>query len=413
MRHTDVTLDNCLKCSDCNAACPVMTAHPGYPGPKHLGPELEKLRREGLACDTDWLEYCLGCERCDMACPNQVNVAELIARAKAAHQKPPLRRLRDWLLGRPGLLGVLLSLAPWASNRILALRPLRRLMSAVAGIAAERPFPAYARPSLDGVARQGRGAERVVFFQGCSMRYNEQALGQDCLTVLGENGIEVEMSDCGCCGYPALANGDPAEATRRVRANLEKLAPAAEAGQIIVTACTSCGQMLKTGFTALVSDDPALAARARLVEAAVRDLGEYLQERADSGRLSLHFGPAASGRLAYHAPCHQTTQGLSRPWLHLLRQVPGLDVDDLDAGCCGMAGTFGFKQEKYPTSLAIGQRLFQAIAERAPQQVVSECPTCRMQITHGSGVASVHPVSLLAAAYADGKAQDRRDAMPR
>lgn len=411
MRHTDVTLDNCLKCSDCNAACPVMTAHPRYPGPKHLGPELEKLRREGLPCDSEWLEYCLGCERCDLACPNQVNVAELIARAKATHKKPLIRRLRDWLLSRPGLLGQVLSVAPAVVNPVLALKPMRLIMSLTAGIAAERTFPAYAKPDLNGVYGHGRGAEQVVFFQGCSMRYNEQSLGRDCIAVLAENGIDTEMSPAGCCGYPALANGNTAEARRRARANLDILAPAAEKGLPIVTACTSCGQMLKTGFTLLLSDDPSLAEKVRLVEASVRDLGEFLIERADQGRLSLRFAPdddlgQTLGQLAYHSPCHQATQGLSRPWFHLLRMVPGVKIEDLNAGCCGMAGTFGFKQEKYPVSQAIGQRLFQAIAKTAPQQVVSECPTCRMQITHGSGVTSVHPVTLLAKAYAQRKAED-------
>lgn len=408
MRHTDVTLDNCLKCSDCNAACPVMTAHPRYPGPKHLGPELEKLRREGLPCDSEWLEYCLGCERCDMACPNQVNVAELIARAKATHRKPLRRRLRDWLLARPGLLGMMLSPMAAVTNRVLAFGFVRKAMSLTAGIAAERSFPAYAHPDLDGVHGHRRDAERVVFFQGCSMRYNEPALGRDCIAVLAENGIETEMSEAGCCGYPALANGDPAEARRRARANLDILARAAENGIPIVTACTSCGQMLKTGFTLLLGDDPALAAKARMVESMVRDLGEFLIERADQHRLSLRFAhDDATERLAYHSPCHQTTQGLSRPWFHLLRQIPDLSIHDLNAGCCGMAGTFGFKQEKYPVSLAIGQRLFQAVAAEAPARVVSECPTCRMQITHGTGVASVHPVTLLARAYAQPRAKDQ------
>jgi len=80
-------------------------AYPPYPGPKRLGPELERLRREGISTDTDWVEYCLGCHRCDLVCPNQVNVSEMIARAKAAHRKPLVRGLRDWWFARPGLLG--------------------------------------------------------------------------------------------------------------------------------------------------------------------------------------------------------------------------------------------------------------------------------------------------------------------
>jgi glycerol-3-phosphate dehydrogenase subunit C len=379
-----------------------MTAHPAYPGPKHLGPELERFRREGLPCDSDWLEYCLGCERCDMACPNQVNVAELIIEAKGRHKKPPMRRLRDYLLARPGLLGMVLSVAPQVTDRLLALGAMKKLMSWTAGIAAERSFPAYHRESLAGHQGHRVGAERVMFYLGCSMRYNEQKLGRACFSLLTHNDIEAEVSQSACCGYPALANGDPAEARCRVRANLEELSAAVDRGLPILTACTSCGQMLKTGFTALLGDDPALAEKARKVEAAIYDLGEFLMLRAEQGRLNTRFAEIRHGALAYHSPCHQTTQGLARPWYHLLRQVPGMEIEDMNAGCCGMAGTFGFKQEKYAVSMAVGNKLFQAIEQAAPELAVSECPTCRMQMTHGTGVPSVHPAELLLEAY-DGK----------
>jgi len=401
MRHSDVTLDNCLKCSDCNSVCPVMTAHPAYPGPKHLGPELEKFRREGLPCDSDWLEYCLGCERCDVACPNQVNVAELIIEAKGRHRKPFMRKLRDLLLARPALLGMGLSILPQLTDRILAMGLTKRLMSLTTGIAAERSFPAYHRPSLHRYRSGKAGAERVMFYLGCSMRYNEQSLGQACFDLLGKSGVEVEVSKAGCCGYPALANGDITEARRRVRTNLDELYKAVEQGVKIVTACTSCGQMLKSGFTSQLGDDPALAAKARQVEESVYDLGEYLMGLAEQGRLNTRFAPSTHGVLAYHSPCHQGTQGLNRPWYHLLRLVPGLQVQDLNAGCCGMAGTFGFKQEKYEVSMKVGSRLFQAIEQASPELALSECPTCRMQMTHGSGVPSRHPAELLLEAYGE------------
>jgi len=97
---------------------PVLAVHTLYPGPKRLGPELERLRREGISTDTEWVEYCLGCHRCDLACPHQVNVSEMIARAKAEHRKPLIRGLRDWWFARPGLLGKLTTIYP----RFLTLR---------------------------------------------------------------------------------------------------------------------------------------------------------------------------------------------------------------------------------------------------------------------------------------------------
>jgi glycerol-3-phosphate dehydrogenase subunit C len=397
MPGNDVDLDNCLKCSDCNTVCPVLTAHAAYPGPKHLGPELERLRREGIPCDTDWVEYCLGCHRCDLACPNQVNVSELIARAKARHKKSFVRRLRDFWFARPGLLGKLLTIAPGLTNALLGLKPARVLMSRLLKITPERRFPAYVRPNLHAAAEVVPPSIPVLFFPGCSIHYNQPELGQKVIDLLRQNGFQPALATGGCCGLPALANGDEEEARLCAQTNVNALTSAVEAGMLIVTACTSCGHMLKTGFSHMLTDEDEMASK---IAQSTYDLGEILMAQSDQGKLNRGF-QRQSWRLAYHAPCHQISQGMGRPWFHLLRQIPGVVIEDLNAGCCGMSGTFGFKEEKYPISMSVGQKLFDGIRDAAPQMVVSECATCRMQIEHGSKIRAIHPAELLLGAYAD------------
>jgi glycerol-3-phosphate dehydrogenase subunit C len=409
MRKDDVSLDNCLKCSDCNTACPVVTAHPAYPGPKRLGPELERMRREGIECDTDWLEYCLGCHRCDLACPNEVNVSELIARAKASHKKTPIRALRDWWFARPGLLGKLLTIAPGISNFSLRLKPVRALMSVFMKITPERTFPAYHKPLPAGLpttpqsSAEANGSARVVFFPGCFIQYNQPELGCHALQLLQFNGFQPEVANSVCCGVPSLANGNPEEARKRAAANVNNMIDAVNAGARIVTACSSCGHMLKTGFADLLEGDSALAKKAEKIAANTYDIAELLVLQQDAGKFNTQFQPAAAPlKLAYHAPCHQKSQGIGRPWYHLLRQIPGVEIEDLNAGCCGMSGTFGFKEEKYPVSMEVGSELFAAVRASAPQAVVTECATCQMQIVHGTGVKAVHPVNILLNAYKAG-----------
>ena len=404
MRKDDVSLDNCLKCADCNTACPMVTAHPAYPGPKRLGPELERMRREGIECDTDWLEYCLGCHRCDLACPNEVNVSELIARAKATHKKTPVRKMRDWWFARPALLGKLMTIAPGISNFALGLHPVRGAMSGVMKITPERSFPSYTKSSVStpaaGTAKQG---ERVVFFPGCYIQYNEPELGCHILQLLQLNGFKPEVASTGCCGVPSLANGDAVEARKRAEANVNSMVEAVDAGTKIVTACSSCGHMLKTGFANLLEGDAELQKKAEKISANTFDLGELLVAQQDAGKLNTRFEPAATKlKLAYHAPCHQKSQGIGRPWYNLLRQVPGVEIVDLNSGCCGMSGTFGFKEEKYPVSMEVGSELFESIRNNAPQAVVTECATCQMQIEHGTGVKAMHPVDVLLNAYKEG-----------
>jgi glycerol-3-phosphate dehydrogenase subunit C len=403
MRLDEFAIDNCLKCSVCNAACPVYSAHAQYPGPKHLGPELERLRCEGVAADTVWLEYCLGCHRCDLACPHQVGVSEMIAHAKAKHRKPLVRGLRDWWFARPGLLGRLTTILPALSNFVLSMSPARFLMSKLMQIAPQRRFPAYTRPNLrtPAIGALNKERPRVLFFPGCFIRYNRPELGRKVIHLLERNGFSTGVAATDCCGVPAVANGDRTLARALARDNVRKMASQVDAGMRVVTACSSCGYMLKTGFGGLLKDDAELADAAQRVGSQTFDLAELLMTQSDAGTLNTEF-QTANMHLAYHAPCHQKSQGIGRPWFHLLRQIPGVTIDDIDAGCCGMSGTYGFKQEKYGVSMAIGQQLFDRISASQPQMVATECATCQMQIEHGTTYKAIHPAEILLQAY-DGR----------
>jgi glycerol-3-phosphate dehydrogenase subunit C len=403
MQRDDFAIDNCLKCSVCNAACPVYAAHPEYPGPKHLGPDLERLRCEGIPADTAWLEYCLGCHRCDLACPHQVGVSEMIARAKAMHRKPLIRGMRDWWFARPGLLGRLTTILPSLSNLALSLAPARFLMSKFMRITPERKFPAYTRPNLrtPEIAASRRERPRVLFFPGCFIRYNRPDLGRKIIDLLERNAFTVEVAETECCGVPAIANGDACKAHASARTNVKAMADQVHSGMRIVTACSSCGHMLKTAFGGLLDEDKELDDMAKKIGSQTYDLAELLMVQSDAGALNTDFR-SSNLRLAYHAPCHQKSQGIGRPWFHLLSQIPGLTIEDLDAGCCGMSGTYGFKQEKYGVSMAIGQHLFDRIDASHPDLVATECATCQMQIEHGTRFKAIHPAEILLQAY-DGR----------
>jgi glycerol-3-phosphate dehydrogenase subunit C len=80
-----------------------------------------------------------------------------------------------------------------------------------------------------------------------------------------------------------------------------------------------------------------------------------------------------------------------------------LKVEEVDAGCCGMSGTYGFKQEKYDVSMRVGQGIIDRLHILQPEQVATECATCQMQIEHGTGLPTVHPLEILLEAY-NGKA---------
>ena len=136
----------------------------------------------------------------------------------------------------------------------------------------------------------------------------------------------------------------------------------------------------------------------REMSSGVYDAFEFLDILEECGELSVDFQPVQQ-KLSYHAPCHLRAQGIGLPSFTFLQRIPGIAVENLAAGCCGMSGSYGFKGDKYDISMKIGENVFQRIAEVGADTVASDCGTCRLQIRHGSGKATCHPIEILAKAY--------------
>ena len=110
--------------------------------------------------------------------------------------------------------------------------------------------------------------------------------------------------------------------------------------------------------------------------------------------LTLKSGPKA---ILLHGHCHQKSMGLVPAAEKLLARIPGASVRYLDAGCCGMAGSFGYTRKHYDVSKAIGERrLLPAARDMEPGDVlVAAGVSCRQQVDHFAGVRAMHPAVLL------------------
>lgn len=139
------------------------------------------------------------------------------------------------------------------------------------------------------------------------------------------------------------------------------------------------------------------------------DLGEYLLRRLSAGKLDLRFG-RVSGKMAYFAPCHQREQDIGQPWRELLARVPGMTTDGVGGAldCCGLGGIMGFKRNFHPTSVAIGRRLMKKIEAAAPENLLTECLSCRLQFKQMLPLPVSHPVEILAAAYRAAELTDKK-----
>jgi glycerol-3-phosphate dehydrogenase subunit C len=124
------------------------------------------------------------------------------------------------------------------------------------------------------------------------------------------------------------------------------------------------------------------------------DIFEFLRNLKESRNLNMDFKELPL-KVAYFAPCHLRSLGIGLPALEILRLIPGLQIDNIEADCCGLGGTFGFKKEKYEISQEIGKDLAEAIDRLKPETVLSDCEGCRMQIRHLTGLKVLHPVQIL------------------
>jgi glycerol-3-phosphate dehydrogenase subunit C len=390
------TLDHCVKCTICETYCPYSQATPLFPGPKYVGPQAERYRDGGRSPDFS-LDYCSGCGICTQVCPQGVLIAEINAKARAALWEERGIPLRNKLLARPSLTGrVGTPVAPLA-NWALGNAAVRRLLHRTLGIHEAAPLPRLAGRTFQRWARRHppRAAEKaVVYFHGCSTNYYEPRLGEMVVAVLEHNGFRVLIPEQDCCGLPLQSNGAFTAARGYVRRLVASLAPYARRGYDILASSTSCGLMLKREAREIldVEDDDLRAVSERLF-----DVCEFLLALHDSDELETDFRPLPL-TVPYHAPCQQRGHGIGKPALELLSLVPDLQVLELDVDCCGIAGTYGLKREKYEISMTVGERLFREVRDGG-ELAVCDSETCRWQITHGSGVPAVHPVELLHRAY--------------
>jgi Fe-S oxidoreductase len=131
--------------------------------------------------------------------------------------------------------------------------------------------------------------------------------------------------------------------------------------------------------------------KARTVAGACQLLEEFLES---AGRLTFRAGPS---KVLLHGHCHQKAMGLADVGKALLSRIPGADVTELDAGCCGMAGSFGYDKRHFDVSRAIGERkLFPAVRSAAASTVtVAAGISCRHQIGEFTGREALHPAMLL------------------
>ncbi|MEO2049367.1 MAG: anaerobic glycerol-3-phosphate dehydrogenase subunit C [Pirellulales bacterium] len=363
-------------------------------------------------------DLCVHCHMCRLECPANVDIPKMMVEAKAAYLETNGQGLHDWVLTRVDSLCEIASRMSRLANWAVANRFARWLIEKTLGIAQGRKLPRFARQPFLQVATQRRlhrtippstsstsaggtpigsatKIEKVLYFVDTYANYCDTQLAEAMVATLEHNQISVYVPNTQqYAAMSMISQGMLGPARLVAEQNVALLAEAVRQGYTILCTEPSAALALTHEYPMLLADDP----DARLVAAHTMDACHYLWRWHQQGKLQLDFGPLPLS-VGYHVPCHVKALDIGTPTENLLDLIPGLQLERLEKGCSGIAGTFGLKHKNYRNSLRAGLPLLTSIRAGQFQVGVTECSACKIQMEQGTHKPTIHPIKILALAY--------------
>lgn len=397
----NTSFDQCIKCTVCTVYCPVAKANPLYPGPKQCGPDGERLRIKSAEYYDDLLKLCTNCKRCETACPSGVKIGDIIAVARGKHGKKSFspKLVRDYVLSHTDLFGTLATPFAPIVNVATSMPLVKKVMHKTIGVHDHKSLPKYSHGTFrrwfkQNCTRQPLYTRQVSYFHGCYVNYNHPQLGKDFVAVMNAMNIGVRLLDNEkCCGVPLIANGFHDKARKNALLNVKNIETAVLDRQTSVLSTSStCSFTLQQEYPHVLGVD-----NSKVVNK-IEYVTRFLLKEFMSGNAP-RMKPV-NLKVVYHTPCHLERSGNVMFTIELLKMIPGLELIVLDSECCGLAGTYGFKEENYDVSMKIGSHLFDSIKDSQADYAITDCETCKWQIEENTALETIHPISLLAMAIA-------------
>ena len=375
----------------------------------------------GLSSDVfEALDLCLACKGCKAECPSGVDMAKLKYEFENEYYKTHPRPLRDYVFGYFHVAAKMMSYVAPLANGLMEFASTKKLIAKVLGLAEERPLPQISsrRAKLRTTETLSHG-EKIIFLPDVFSRYIEPQVEEAALEVLTMCGYDVRVLPIVGAGASLLSKGFVDAARRHAREMLRwlnQIDPSREA--FIVGVEPPEIYLLKNDYADLL---PESKEEIRARESKVWLLDEFLLRSSEFGALRVgRLGDQLGGegnrnrKIKFHPLCQQRGEGLSADGIasganasvELLREC-GFDVELSDAGCCGMAGTFGFETEHYEVSMKVFEMAVnRGIVSRGVEssewkvytepsrsvEIASTGAACRMQFQHGANVDARHPI---------------------
>jgi FAD/FMN-containing dehydrogenase/Fe-S oxidoreductase len=340
------------------------------------------------------LDLCLACKGCKGDCPVHVDMATYKAEFMAHHYRGRLRPVPAYALGLIHVWARAASHAPALANVVTQTPAIAHAVKRIAGLAPQRPLPAFATPCFTRwFARHRRERRatgtRVILWPDTFTNFLLPDAGKAAVAVLEAAGCQVVLpTRTLCCGRPLYDWGMLDRAQRLWRQTLATLRADIEAGTPVIGLEPSCVAAFRDELVDLFPYDE----NAMRLSKQTCTLSEWL------GKLDWQ-PPRLARKALVHAHCnHRAVMKFDAE--EALLSAMKLDYTLPDSGCCGLAGAFGFERRKYDVSMTIGERALLPAVRAADSDtlLIADGFSCREQILHGTGRRALHLAEVLALA---------------
>jgi Fe-S oxidoreductase len=362
------------------------------------------------------LDLCLACKGCKAECPSGVDMAKLKFAFQAEYYKTHRRQLRDYVFGYFHIAaGLAASIAP-ISNALMEIPLIKSLVANALGITTQRPFPKFSSQRAKLELKSVQRGRKIIFLSDPFARYIERETEQAALDILRRCGFDVHVLPILGAGASFLSKGFIDQARHHASRVLDLLNQAVPDYETPVVGIEPPEiYAFKHDYMDLLPQrEDEIKERVKnvwLLDEFLLRSEEFQDLRVvNREQLTEKEGNLSSKKIMFHPHCHQRAEGPvadglpngTNATIELLRSN-GYQVDLMDTGCCGMAGTFGYEAEHYDVSMKVGElKLFPKLRKLAIEHresgtaIASSGAACRMQIRQGTGLQAVHPIMLIA-----------------
>lgn len=339
------------------------------------------------------LDLCLECKGCKRECPSQVDIAKMKSESLFHYQEKYGYSLRSRLFSHLTQMNSLAKKMPTIFNWFIGSSLGKYLLSKI-GITKERQLPTLSHVRFSEwfhQQQQEHSNKKAAIFNDTYTEYNRPEVGIAAFKVLRLLGYQVILISDICCGRPLISKGFLRQAKANAKRVIDTLEPLALQQIPIIGLEPSCNSALSSDFQGLVGNEPNLFPRWKKIREHFYSFEHFMSEHLKNGNLKF-TNQNPSQEIYLHTHCHQKATQEDQYIIEILKSMPNSHVTEIQTGCCGLAGSFGYESEHYDLSMKIGElKLFPTINNLNPKTIlITNGISCEHQILHGTKRKTLH-----------------------